>query len=71
MAVGRYAQVHEASGFIANVIMWDPVANPDIQPPAGYVFVEDVDGTAGPGGSWDGTTFQPPPQPTSSKEADA
>jgi len=63
MAVGRYAQVHEASGFVVNVILWDPVDQPDVRAPDGYTFIEDVDGKAGPGFSYDGTTFLPPPPP--------
>lgn len=60
--MARYAQVHEASGFVANVIEWD--GQGDLQPPAGYVWVEDTGSKAGPGYTYDGTTFAPPPSPT-------
>lgn len=69
--MARYAQVHEASGFVANVIMWEPQSDPDLAPPPGYVFVEDVEAKAGPGGSYDGTTFAPPPSPMSREDAEA
>lgn len=61
--MARYAQVHEASGFVANVFEWNPDEHPDVAPPPGYSFVEDPDGKAGPGGTYDGTTFAPPPPP--------
>jgi hypothetical protein len=62
--MARYAMVHQQTGFVANVIMWDPQAEPDLAPPPGYTFVEDTDNKAGPGGTYDGTTFVPPPSPT-------
>ena len=71
MAVGRYAQVHQATGFVVNVILWDPIDQPSVQPPDGYDFIEDVEGKAGPGFSYDGTTFNPPPAPTSPESAPA
>lgn len=63
MAVGRYAQVHEATGFVVNVILLDPEAQPGVVAPAGYKFVEDVKSEAGPGFTWDGAAFVAPPSP--------
>lgn len=60
----RTAQVHEATGFVANVVEWDEaLAPPGWVPPAGYIMVPDPDGQAGPGYTWDGSAFVPPPPP--------
>lgn len=56
----RTAQVHEATGFVANVVEWEENP-PGWSPPAGYIMVPDPDGHAGPGYTWDGTDFIPPP----------
>jgi len=60
--MARYAMVHEQFHYVANVIEWD--GNTDNwQPPAGFYMVEDVEGVATPGGTYDQTTetFVPPP----------
>lgn len=58
--MARYAQVHDDSGFVVNVIEWDG-NTATWQPPPGYTMVEDSEGKAGPGFTYDGTTFTPPP----------
>lgn len=59
--MARWAMVHEASTFVANVIEWDGnTAN--WQPPAGYKMVEDKDSKASSGGTWtEAGGFLPPP----------
>lgn len=58
--MARYAMVHEASGFIANVVEWDG-DTATWQPPQGYVMIEDAAAVACPGGMYVGGEFQPPP----------
>jgi hypothetical protein len=60
--MARYAMVHEQYHYVANVIEWD--GNEETwQPPSGYIMVEDTEGTAGPGFTYDQETgeFTPPP----------
>jgi hypothetical protein len=56
----RYAMIHEDSGFVVNVILWD--GNEETwSPPEGYIMVEDTEGAAGPGYTYADETFVPPP----------
>jgi hypothetical protein len=58
----RYAMVHEQYHYVANVIEWD--GNTETwMPPAGFYMVEDPDGMAGPGFTYDAASaeFSPPP----------
>lgn len=58
--MARYALVHSASGFVANVIVIEDVST--YTPPTGYEMVPDPDpAAASPGYSWDGSAFTPPP----------
>lgn len=59
--MARWAMVHEASTFVANVIEWDG-DEANFKPPAGYKMVEDTDARAGSGGTWTAEGgFLPPP----------
>jgi hypothetical protein len=58
--MARYAMVDDASSVVVNVIIWDG-STETWQPPAGYTMIEDVDRVAGPGMTYDGTNFVPPP----------
>lgn len=58
--MARYAQVEDNSQIVVNVVEW----NGDVEtwaPPAGHTMVEDPDGQAGPGFSYVGGEFVPPP----------
>lgn len=44
-------------GVVENVILYDGEAS--YLPPTGTMLVQDPDGKAEPGGTWDGTQFQP------------
>lgn len=56
----RYAQVEQNSQIVVNVIMWD--GNTETwAPPSGYEMIEDTEGVAGVGFTWNGETFIPPP----------
>jgi hypothetical protein len=58
--MARYAQVHAQYRYVANVIEWD--GNPETwPPPEGYEMIEDTEGKAGPGYTYEGGTFVPPP----------
>lgn len=58
--MARYAMIDNASGIVVNVIEWNgDTAN--WQPPTGYTMVEDTGMKAGPGYTYDGSTFTPPP----------
>jgi len=58
--MARYAMVQDSSQIVVNVIEWSGNES-DWIPPVGYTMVEDTKGEAGPGYSYDGTTFTPPP----------
>jgi hypothetical protein len=58
--MARYAMVQDASGIVVNVIEWSG-DTADWQPDPGYTMVPDEPAVCGPGWSWDGTTFTPPP----------
>lgn len=58
--MARYAQVHEATGFVVNVIMWDGNSENWV-PPEGYVMVLDEPPAAGPGFTYVDGEFIPPP----------
>ena len=58
--MARYAQVHTASGFVANVIEWSG-DEAEWMPPEGYEMVEDSEGKAGPGFMYVDGEFVPPP----------
>jgi hypothetical protein len=58
--MARYAMVQDASGIVVNVIEWDG-DTATWQPPAGYTMVEDTESKAGPGYSYAGGQFVPPP----------
>jgi hypothetical protein len=58
--MARYAMVHSASGFVANVIEWDGNEE-NWMPPEGYEMVEDTEGKAGPGFTYVDGAFTPPP----------
>lgn len=58
--MARYAMVQDASGIVVNVIEWDG-DEATWQAPAGYTMIADPDGEAGPGFSYDGHEFVPPP----------
>jgi len=58
--MARYAMVDDSSGIVVNVIEWSG-NEADWIPPIGYTMVEDTKGEAGPGYSYDGTSFTPPP----------
>jgi hypothetical protein len=58
--MARYAMVQDASGVVVNVIEWD--GNTETwQPPAGHTMVLDEPPSAGPGATYDGEKFIPPP----------
>ena len=54
----RYAMVDTASGIVVNVIEWDG-DEAQWRAPTGYTMVESAE--AGPGFTYDGETFTPPP----------
>ena len=56
----RYAMIEDASGIVVNVVEWDG-DEANWKAPTGYTMVEDAGGEAGPGFSYDGTTFVAPP----------
>lgn len=56
----RYAVVDQA-GNVQNVVLWD--GERSWTPPADAFAVEDADGAAEPGGSYDGKAFAPPAVP--------
>ena len=60
--MARWAMVHDSYYYVANVIEWDGNAE-TWQPPAGYFMVEDTEGKASPGGTYDleSGDFSPPP----------
>lgn len=58
--MARYAMIDDASGIVVNVIEWDG-DEAKWAPPEGYTMVEDTENKAGPGFSYDGETFIPPP----------
>jgi hypothetical protein len=58
--MARYAMVHEATGFVVNVVEWDG-DTATWQPPAGHMMVLDEPPSAGPGYTYDGEKFIPPP----------
>jgi hypothetical protein len=58
--MARYAQVHSQYHYVANVIEWDG-DEATWKPPAGYTMVEDVNGEAGPGFTYENGEFIPPP----------
>jgi len=58
--MARYAMVQDSSQIVVNVIEWSG-NEADWIPPIGYTMVEDTKGEAGPGYSYDGSTFTPPP----------
>lgn len=58
--MARYAQVHSQYHYVANVIEWDGNEN-TWKPPAGFDMVEDPDGQASPGGTYEDGKFVPPP----------
>ena len=58
--MARYAMVDNASGIVVNVIEWDG-NEANWKAPSGYTMVEDVNNEAGPGFTYDGTAFAPPP----------
>jgi len=58
--MARYAMVQDKSGVVVNVIEWNG-DEATWRAPDGYTMVEDTKGEAGPGCSYDGTTFTPPP----------
>lgn len=56
----RYAMVHSQHKYVANVIEWD--GNEETwKPPTGFEMVEDTDSKAGPGFTYEGGEFVPPP----------
>lgn len=59
--MARYAMIHEASGYVVNVIEWDGDESV-MKPPADHIMVEDNPASAGPGFKYDGSKFNPPPQ---------
>jgi hypothetical protein len=59
--MARYAMVHEATGYVVNVIEWDGDETV-MRPPAEHIMVEDNPPSAGPGFTYDGSKFNPPPQ---------
>jgi len=58
--MARYAMVDDGSQIVVNVIEWDG-DEAKWKAPSGYTMVEDTKGEAGPGYSYDGTSFTPPP----------
>jgi hypothetical protein len=58
--MARYAMVQDASNIVVNVIEWDG-NEATWMPPAGHTMVLDEPPSAGPGFTYDGTTFTPPP----------
>ena len=56
----RYAMVHDASGIVVNVVMWDG-DEASWRAPSGYTMIQDDASVVGPGYSYDGSTFEPPP----------
>jgi len=70
--MAKYAQVHEATGFVVNLIEWD--GNVETwRPPAGYTMIEvtEANGAAGPGWTYADGVFTPPPggEPGAPEEA--
>lgn len=62
--MARYAQVHTPTGFVVNVVEWDGNTDPATGgwvPPDGYTMVVDEPPTCGPGWTYDGSKFTPPP----------
>ena len=58
--MARYAQVETASGFVVNVVEWSGDES-EWRPPAGYTMIDATDKFVGPGFTYDGTNFIPPP----------
>jgi hypothetical protein len=58
--MARYAMIQTASKIVVNVIEWDG-NTATWKVPTGYEMIEDSKGEAGPGFTWNGTTFTPPP----------
>ena len=58
--MARYAMVHEAHGFVANVIEWDG-NTATWRPPSGHIMIEDTEGKAAPGFTYVDGEFVPPP----------
>ena len=58
--MARYAMIDDASGIVVNVIEWDG-DEANWKSPTGYTMVLDDPPAAGPGFTYDGTNFIPPP----------
>ena len=58
--MSRYAMVKNVANIVVNVIEWDG-DEANWQPPQGYTMVEDVNGEAGPGFTYENDAFVPPP----------